>query len=109
LTTLEAWWHGVPTITLSGETFLHNQSMSVMRQLGQEDLICGSIDQYVARAVALAADKQRRRHLRATCRTALEATIIRQPAAAAKGVISGIERCWADWCDSRQALAARLA
>lgn len=109
LTTLEAWWNGVPTVTLAGETFVHNQSASVLTHLGETDLICRSIDQYVERAVALAADKQRRRAIRTACRTRLDQTIVRQPIDAAKAVINGIEACWTDWCVSRQKLAARLA
>ncbi len=109
LTTLEAWWMGVPTVTLRGDTFLHNQSASVLKQLGASDLICGSIDQYVHRSIELASDLPRLRLIRQSCRQTMGASLIRQPRVVAQHVINGIEECWKDWCLSRHALAARLA
>ncbi len=106
LTTLEAWWSGVPTITLAGDTFLHRQSTSVFTQLELPELIATSLDDYVAKAVALATNVDRLRDFRRTCRARLEMTIIRRPDELARGVLTGLEQAWTHWCTTRQPLRA---
>ncbi len=63
-TTLESLMMGVPVLTLMGETCVRRSSSALLLRLGIEDLVTQSVDEYVERGVALAADTERRLRLR---------------------------------------------
>jgi predicted O-linked N-acetylglucosamine transferase (SPINDLY family)/nucleoside-diphosphate-sugar epimerase len=67
-TTCEALWMGVPTISLIGPAFFERLSYSNLVNAGLGDLAVATPEAYVAAAVALAEDRARRLHLRATAR-----------------------------------------
>jgi predicted O-linked N-acetylglucosamine transferase (SPINDLY family) len=73
-TASDALWMGVPVLTLSGRGFAARVCASLVRAAGIPELICERPDDYVERAVALAADpagiaalKSRLEANRATC------------------------------------------
>ncbi len=76
-TTAEAIWMGVPTLTLATPGMLGRQGQGLLHAVGLDDWITHSDEDYVARAIALAKDRdgtltalrQLRRHLRATAQT----------------------------------------
>src|SRR2546421_4258741 len=51
----EALWMGVPVITLPGSTHVGRMVASVLTQLGREEWIASSGEQYVSKAVEIAA------------------------------------------------------
>ncbi|HEX4523292.1 MAG TPA: tetratricopeptide repeat protein [Casimicrobiaceae bacterium] len=55
-TTCEALWMGVPTLTLAGDTLVSRQGASLLRCVGLDDWVASDVDDYVARALAHAAD-----------------------------------------------------
>ena len=55
-TTCEALWMGVPTLTLAGDRLIARQGASLLAAAGLHDWIAESPDDYVDKAVALAAD-----------------------------------------------------
>jgi predicted O-linked N-acetylglucosamine transferase (SPINDLY family)/nucleoside-diphosphate-sugar epimerase len=67
-TTCECLWMGVPTVSLVGPAFFERLSFSNLVNAGLRDLAADTPDAYVAAAVALAGDAQRRRALRQTLR-----------------------------------------
>ena len=67
-TTLDALWMGVPVITLSGRRFIERQGHSLLTALGHSEWIAHSVEDYIDRAVSLAADPLRRQQLRAGLR-----------------------------------------
>ena len=67
-TTCEALWMGVPTITLTGPCFFERLSLSNLTNAGLGDLAAPDLETYHAKAVALAADRDRREQLRRTMR-----------------------------------------
>lgn len=71
LTTIECALMGVPTVSLRGTGFAARHSFSHATRLGLADLCADDVDGYVAKAVALAEDRARLRHLRAGLRTRL--------------------------------------
>ncbi len=79
-TTCEALWMGVPTITLIGPGFPERLAYSNLANAGIGDLAADSIEDYVAKAVALAGDKARRRHLRHGLRDMIRVNPLGQPA-----------------------------
>ena len=56
LTTCEALWMGVPTITLAGEIFASRHSTSHLSNAGLADWVTESVDEYIEMAVARASD-----------------------------------------------------
>jgi predicted O-linked N-acetylglucosamine transferase (SPINDLY family) len=63
-TTCEALWMGVPTISLVGPGFPERLSYSNLSNAGLGEFCAFSVEDYVAKAVALAGDRARRRLLR---------------------------------------------
>jgi protein O-GlcNAc transferase len=67
-TTCEALWMGVPTLTLAGDTMLSRQGASLLTCIGLQDWIAHSREEYVALALAHAADVNKLVQLRAGLR-----------------------------------------
>jgi predicted O-linked N-acetylglucosamine transferase (SPINDLY family) len=67
-TTCEALWMGVPTLTLAGDTMLSRQGASLLTCAGLEEWIASDEEDYVALALALAADVNRLAQLRSGLR-----------------------------------------
>ncbi|MBE8954938.1 MAG: glycosyltransferase [Quinella sp. 2Q5] len=71
-TTCDALYMGAPVITLVGERHNSRFGYSLLMNMGLEDFCAFSADEYVAKAVALANDRQRLRELHLTLRRRME-------------------------------------
>lgn len=72
LTTLESLWMGVPVITKrDGDRFASRHSTTHLTAVGLTECIADGAEEYVTRAVSLAADTERRATLRQTLRETL--------------------------------------
>ena len=98
LTTLEALWMGCPVPTLRGDTFLHNQSVSVLRQLELTDLVADSESDYIKLVVALAQDVPRLQQLRADLRELIQEAPMSKPSQIAKSLTEALESIWLRAC-----------
>lgn len=67
-TTCETLWMGVPVISLVGPAFYERLSYSNLSNAGLGDLCAFTQEEYIQKAVALAADKERRQFLRTNLR-----------------------------------------
>lgn len=67
-TTCEALWMGVPTLTLAGDTMLARQGASLLTCAGLEEWVARNKEEYVALALAQAADVNRLAQLRSGLR-----------------------------------------
>lgn len=72
-TASDALWAGCPVLTLPGRTLASRVAGSLLHTLGLPELIATSVDDYVARAVALGRDAQARDALRAKLQAARSA------------------------------------
>jgi len=72
-TTCESLWMGVPTITLVGAGFLERLSYSNLSNAGLGECCAFSLDEYVQKAVELAADHAKRRIWRRDMRKMIRA------------------------------------
>jgi predicted O-linked N-acetylglucosamine transferase (SPINDLY family) len=69
LTSVETLWMGVPLVSLAGDRFAGRQSLSYLATIGHGDLCAASPEAYVALAVSLGHDAEKRRRLRACLRS----------------------------------------
>jgi len=63
-TTCEALWMGVPTVTLAGNSMLARQGASILTAAGLGDWVATSREDYIAKAIEMARDKDRLATLR---------------------------------------------
>lgn len=70
-TTSECLFMGLPVITLPGDRLASRQTLAFLHPMGHEEFVADSMDDYVAKAVALARDPERLRRLRPEIRRAL--------------------------------------
>jgi predicted O-linked N-acetylglucosamine transferase (SPINDLY family) len=68
MTTCHALWMGVPVITLAGKTAIGRGGVSILSNLGLEDLIADSEQAYIRIAAAQANDGSRLAYVRTTIR-----------------------------------------
>jgi len=73
-TTTDALWMGVPVVTLAGERMIERQGASLLTAVGLEELIATDRADYVAKAVALARNPERRARLRSELRDRMAAS-----------------------------------
>ena len=98
LTTCEALWMGVPTVTLPGEIFASRHSMSHLSNVGLDDWVARDAADYVALAVAKAADLCRLAALRAGLRPRVKASPLCNAPRFGRNLGAALRHAWRDWC-----------
>ncbi|MDD2273729.1 MAG: tetratricopeptide repeat protein [Desulfuromonadaceae bacterium] len=91
-TTCESIWMGVPVVTLAGKTHVSRVGVSLLHTIGLEDLVAESPDEYIAKAVSLATDRQRLVWLRENLRTMMA----QSPLMDVKGITRDVENAFHD-------------
>jgi protein O-GlcNAc transferase len=102
VTTLEAMWMGVPTVTYVGDTFAGRHSASHLTAAGLGDFCTRSIDDYVALAVAWSRRREDLAELRRGLRDRLAASPLCDPPRFAENLSRELMRLWAQWCEGRR-------
>lgn len=98
ITTYEALSMGVPVVTRTGARPLDRYSSAILRTVGFADGIAADDEAYVARAVALAADRARLRALRQSLRGMLMSSLAWDAARVASSLETALRSAWRDWC-----------
>jgi protein O-GlcNAc transferase len=98
LTTCEALWMGVPTITLPGEIFASRHSASHMSNAGLADWVVGSLDEYADMAVARAADLGVLASLRTTLREQVRQSPLCDAPRFGRNLGAALRDAWREWC-----------
>jgi predicted O-linked N-acetylglucosamine transferase (SPINDLY family) len=102
LTTCEALWMGVPTLTVPGQTFASRHSASHMSNVGLADWVVDDLNTYVARAVESAEAPMPLAELRAGLRARVKASPLCDAPRFGRSLGAALRHAWQDWC-SRQA------
>jgi protein O-GlcNAc transferase len=76
VTLLEGLWMGVPAVALSGESFASRHGISHLSEVGLPDWAVTTVDDYIERAVAAAADRSGLAALRENLRDRLRSSAI---------------------------------
>lgn len=98
LTTCEALWMGVPTVTLPGEIFASRHSMSHLCNVGLSDWVARDAADYVALAVAKAADVTALVALRAGLRRRVKASPLCDAPRFGRNLGAALRHAWRGWC-----------
>lgn len=98
LTTCEALWMGVPTITLPGEIFASRHSASHMSNAGLPDWVVGSVPDYIEAAVSRSADVPALAALRAGLREKVRQSPLIDAPRFGRNLGAALRHAWQDWC-----------
>jgi protein O-GlcNAc transferase len=98
MTTCHALWMGVPVITLAGPTAIGRGGVSILSNIGVEDLIANSPRDYARLAVAQANDQPRMGNFRSTIRERMSRSPLMDGKQLAAGVENAYCEMWRAWC-----------
>ena len=101
-TSLDAFWMGVPTLTLLGKTAVGRAGWSQLCNLDLKELAAETPEQYMAMAAQLAGDLPRLEDLRRTMRQRMLQSPLMDASRFARNVESVYRQIWRRWCRDRQ-------
>lgn len=91
-TTCQALWMGVPVLTLAGQHFHERMGASVLHHAGLPEWVAQSDEDFIARAVALAADRDKLTRLRGSLREQLRASVLCDEPGFSRGLETALHR-----------------
>jgi predicted O-linked N-acetylglucosamine transferase (SPINDLY family) len=97
-TSLDAFWMGVPTLTMPGRTAVGRGGLCLLKTLGLPELIAEDPEGFARIAAELAADLPRLSELRATLRHRLENSPLMDAPRFARNVEAAYRLMWQRWC-----------
>ena len=98
LTTCEALWMGVPTVTLAGEIFASRHSVSHLSNAGLDDWVASDVASYADLAVAKASDIAALATLRSGLRARVKASPLCDAPRFGRNLGKALRTAWRDWC-----------
>ncbi len=101
-TSLDAFWMGVPTLTLLGTTVVGRAGWSQLCNLDLTELAAETPEQYVAIATQLAGDLSRLQELRGTLRQRMLQSPLMDARRFARNVEQVYRQIWRRWCHGLQ-------
>ncbi|HZW34860.1 MAG TPA: tetratricopeptide repeat protein [Isosphaeraceae bacterium] len=107
-TTMNAFWMGVPTLTLVGETVVGRAGWSQLCNLDLKELAAETPEQFVALAAQLASDLPRLQELRSTLRQRMVQSPLMDANRFTRHVEQAYREMWHRWCEGRQPERNRL-
>ena len=97
-TSLDAFWMGIPTLTLVGTTVVGRAGWSQLCNLGLQELAAESPEQFVALAARLAGDLPKLQELRGTLRERMLRSPLMDGKRFARHVEQAFRQMWHQWC-----------
>jgi protein O-GlcNAc transferase len=98
-TSLDALWMGVPVVTLVGKTIVGRAGLCQAKNLGMDELIARTPDEYARIAVDLGKDLDRLSELRAGLRARMERSPLMDGARFARSMEAAYRKIWRRWCE----------
>jgi protein O-GlcNAc transferase len=98
LTTCEALWMGVPTVTMPGETFASRHSVSHLNNAGLVDWVALDTAAYVELAVRKSSDVPALAELRASLRARVKASPLCDAPRFGRNLGAALREIWREWC-----------
>jgi predicted O-linked N-acetylglucosamine transferase (SPINDLY family) len=97
-TTCDALWMGVPVVTLAGDRHAARVGASLLHAIGADALIAAGVDDYVARAIALASDSERLAELHGSLRERMRASPLLAEERFTRQLEALYREAWRRWC-----------
>jgi predicted O-linked N-acetylglucosamine transferase (SPINDLY family) len=97
-TSLDAFWMGVPTLTLVGKTVVGRAGLSQLCNLGLRELAAETPEEYVSLAVRLTKDLPRLDELRRTLRQRMQQSPLMDGKRFAMHMEQAYRQMWRRWC-----------
>jgi predicted O-linked N-acetylglucosamine transferase (SPINDLY family) len=104
VSTAEALWMGVPLVTLEGATVPGRITASLLSQIGMDDWVAQTDDDYVAIALRAGRELDRVAELRANLRERLGASPCGDVQRYTRAVEQAYRQMWRQWCGDPRAL-----
>jgi predicted O-linked N-acetylglucosamine transferase (SPINDLY family) len=104
-TTCEAFWMGVPMITLKGNTHVSRVGYSLLHRLGLDNLVATSHEEYIQIAVHLAKDREQLAYLRANIRAKMLNCSLGDGKKFSKQLEKAYLEAWQKWCSEQISIA----
>lgn len=98
-TTFHSLWMGVPTLSIAGPTCPSRASTAIMRQVELDDFIATDEEDYVRKALAMAANPMLLGAYRLSARHRLERSVFANTRLIAEGLENGLRIAWQRWCE----------
>jgi protein O-GlcNAc transferase len=105
---MNAFWMGVPTLTLVGQTVVGRAGWSQLCNLDLKELAAETPEQFVALAAQLASDLPRLQELRSTLRQRMVQSPLMDANRFTRHVEQAYREMWHRWCEGRQPERNRL-
>ncbi|MCP4607315.1 MAG: hypothetical protein GY845_01190 [Planctomycetes bacterium] len=99
-TTCEALWMGVPVISQAGQCHASRIGLSILKTVGLEFLAASTSDEYVAKAIALAANRTSLTKLRSSMRPLMKDSQLCDANKFARKVEAAYRKMWHRWIES---------
>jgi predicted O-linked N-acetylglucosamine transferase (SPINDLY family) len=100
-TTCDALWQGVPVVTLAGRMYAERFGSTAHVNLGLQDLIAGSLTEYVSIAARLAGNLEALSQLRGGLRQRMAESPLLDFAGFTRNLESAYRQMWHAWCAER--------
>ncbi len=100
-TTVEAYWMGTPVLTLRGDRFVSRMGESLSHNIGLDDWLATSRDDYVDRALMHASNLQKLADLRENLRQQFLASPLCDAARFARNMETAWRGMWQNWCKNQ--------
>jgi predicted O-linked N-acetylglucosamine transferase (SPINDLY family) len=108
VTSLDALWMGVPTVTLVGTTIAGRAGFSQLTNLGLPELIAKTPEQFQEIAIGLVKDLPRLSLLRASLRQRMRNSPLMDTQSFARDIEAAYKNMWHNWCSARTGNARRI-
>lgn len=95
-TTIEALQMGVPVVSLAGDRYASRMSKSLLTQIGHEEWVASTIQQYKQIAIALASDSSHLSRVRESLRAEISTSPLCQSDRFARSFEDTLESVWAN-------------
>jgi len=98
-TSLDAYWMGVPVITLVGQTVVGRAGLSMLQNLGLTDLIANTPEEFLSIAVEQSRDLVRLKELRGSLRQRMQCSPLMNFQRFSRNMESAYRWMWEQWCE----------
>jgi protein O-GlcNAc transferase len=98
-TTCEALWMGVPVVTIAGSEHRSRVGVSLLSNVGLENLVMDNLDAYIAKAVQMAGELDALSVLRSGLRDRMQKSVLRDESGFAGKFEKCLRQIWREWCE----------